>query len=85
MPGSNCALPGCTTSRYKIHNGISIFKVTNRKGEYYAKWRKDILAVLLKYREVDENLKPKLKKFGVGDIYICEKHFPTTEIEYTSK
>lgn len=38
-----------------------IFQVPSRTGEFYEKWRKDRLAVLLKFRQVGEVLKERIK------------------------
>ena len=82
MPGSNFAFPQCTVSRYKLHDGVTIFKVPNRKGDYYQNSRKNILSVLQRYTETDKLLR---EKYQNGDIYICEKHFAQEDIELTSK
>ena len=50
MPGANCAIFGCGTSRKQK---ISIFA----KGEFYKKWNRDILNIITWDRVVDEKLK----------------------------
>ena len=82
MPGTNCAFPGCFTSRYTKHKDIGIFKLPSRSGDFYKQWKNDFLSVLCKYREADDNLK---KRISSGDIYFCERHFVKDEIEFTSK
>ena len=84
MPGANCAFPGCNVSRYKLHEGATIFSITKRKSEFYQKWRKEILGVSLKYWDIDLVLKEKLQN-GDADFFICERHFASDDIEYTSK
>ena len=51
MPGANCAIPECGSTRRETYINRAIFQVPNRTGEFYEKWRKDILAVLLKFCE----------------------------------
>ena len=82
MPGTNCAFPGCFTSRYTKHKDIGIFQLPSRSGDFYKQWKNDFLSVLCKYREADDNLK---KRISSGDIYFCERHFVKDEIEFTSK
>ena len=82
MPGANCAIPECGSTRREAYVNRAIFQVPNRIGEFYEKWRKDILAVLLRFREADEALKKRIK---TGNIYVCERHFTSDDIEFTSK
>ena len=84
MPCANCAFPGCNVSRYKLHEGTTIFSINKRKSELYQEWRQEILGVLLKYRDTDLVLKEKQQN-GDADFFICERHFPSDDIEYTSK
>ena len=49
MPGANFAFPRCNVSRYKLHEGTTIFTITKRKSEFYQEWKKEIQGVLLKY------------------------------------
>ena len=80
MPGANFAFPGCNMSRYKLHEGTTIFSIT----KFYHEWRKEIPGVLLKYWDVDLVLKKKLQNDD-ADFFICERHFASDDIEYTSK
>ena len=50
--GNICCFPGCSTSSGR-HKGISLFKPTSRKGDFYEKWRKETFDVILKYRVAD--------------------------------
>ena len=72
-------------SRYKLHSGTTIFIITKKKGEFYQERRKEILRVLLKYRDIDLVLKKK-KKIQIGDasFFISERHFASDDTEYTS-
>ena len=84
MPGANFAFPRCNVSRYKLHEGTTIFTITKRKSEFYQEWRKEIQGVLLKYWDVDLVLKEKLQNDD-ADFFICERHFAFDDIDYTSK
>ena len=76
MPGANCSVFGCPTSRR--HN-ISIFKLPTPKNEFNKNWREDILKVITRDRVVD----PKFKNQIVNDrVYICERHFNENEFYY---
>ena len=57
MPDANCAFPVCNVSRYKLHKDTAIFIITKRKDKFYQEWRKEILGVLLMYRDIDLKLK----------------------------
>ena len=59
-------------SRYKLHEGTTLFTITKRKSEFYHKWRKEIMGVLLKYREIDSVLKDKLQN-GDADFFYFAK------------
>ena len=79
MPGANCAFPQCgTCRRYKL----DIFKIPNREGDFHEEWRTKILNILIKYHVKDNKLKEKIK---AGTVYICERHFQESDIEFTSK
>ena len=71
-------------SKCKLHEGKATFSITERKSEFYQEWRKEILGVLLKYRDINLVLKEKLKN-GDADFFICERHFASDDIEYASK
>ena len=79
MPGETCALPQCET--YGRHK-LSIFKIPNREGDFYEECRANILNVLIKYHVKDNKLKEKIK---AGTVYICERQFQESDIEFTSK
>ena len=79
MPGANCAFPQCgTCRRYKL----DIFKIPNREGDFHEEWRTKILNILIKYHVKDNKLKEKIK---AGTVYICERQFQESDIEFTSK
>ena len=78
----NCCVPGCTVARTSKWQGVSIFKIPQRKNEFYSKWRKSLVDVINRYRE----LKPTYVK-GVLEctqkMYICEKHFDEKDLYFT--
>jgi hypothetical protein len=57
MPGENCCVYGCSTSRDKTHIGTGIFKLPSAK--LYKGWRANWLNELTKYRVADQTLKEK--------------------------
>ena len=81
MPGGNCAIVGCSTSRR--HKGISIFKVPLPNNEFNKKWNRDLINIITKDRQVDEPLK---KRIASCNLYICERHFSPEQIwKYPSR
>ena len=82
MGGSNCFLPGCPVSRTVNYRDVSLFRIPMRSGEFYQRWRDNMIAVLKKYREFDKTIKERLQK---GEIYVCERHFAPEDIELTSE
>ena len=79
MPGANCAFPQCGTCR---RHKLSIFKIPNKESHFYEEWRTEILNVLIKYRVKYNKWKEKIK---AGTVYISERHFQESDIEFTSK
>ena len=55
MPGANCSIFGCKTSR--AIKGISLFKLPAGKDEYNQNWCNKLIAVIIKDRVVDKILK----------------------------
>ena len=80
LGGNSCAFPQCTVSQAKKYQGISLFKLPQRECD--TNWKKDIVTVLKKFRVVDKSLKDRIEK---GKVFICERHFEVSDIEYTSK
>ena len=72
MPGANCAFPECTVSRTAKYQGIGILKIPMRN---------NIVAVLEWYRVMDKAVRECIL---TGKIYICEQHFKTEDVEFTS-
>ena len=77
MPGANCAFPECTVSRTAKYQDIGIFQIPMRDDDFLVSWRNNIVAVLGRYRVVRERIL-------TGKIYVCERHFKTEDIEFTS-
>ena len=88
MPGANCCFPQCGSSRRKRglpdeemeDSNIGIFKITNRKGEFFSSWRKQVLDIVRKYRVFDEEFQQQLDN---GTVAICDKHYKKEDIELT--
>lgn len=76
MPGANCSIFGCNTSRK--HKGISIFKVPKAKNERYKVWRKDWLQIITRTHVVDESLS---KQINNDSLHVCEKHFKEEDVQ----
>ena len=76
MPGANCAVFGCGSSRYRKlgqAEDISIFKLPNpNKNEIFYQWNKEILNIITRDRVVTSDFRERIQK---NNIYICEKHF----------
>ena len=70
MPGANCSIYGCPTSRR--NKEISIFKIPSPNSESNKKWRSELINIVTKDRVVDDNLQ---RQIDSNRIYICEKHF----------
>ena len=70
MPGSNCSIFGCGTSRKST--GMGIFKLPTGKDDFNTKWRRELLQIITRDRVEDAALKRQICK---DSIHICEKHF----------
>ena len=79
MPGANCCIPTCSSSRR--HPDISIFNIPRGNDDYNTEWRSKLIGIVTKYREVDEKFKLKIEK---RDVAICEKHY-TDEVKIYRK
>ena len=75
MPGGNCAIYGCNTSR--IHVGISLHKVPQKDDDYSSNWRRKLVDIIVKDRELDASLKKQIEK---KNLYICELHFTEDQL-----
>ena len=70
MPGANCSIFGCTSSRYSKH--ITIFGLPKGNDEYNTTWRKKLINIITKDRVVDMSLKKQIEN---NSLHICERHF----------
>ena len=75
MPGENCAIFGCPTSRR--HASISIFKVPLPNNEVNKKWGSELINIITKDRQVDALLRKRIES---SKIFICERHFSPDQI-----
>ena len=78
----NCAFPTCTVSRTQKYDGTSLFKLPTRKGEMYTAWRKNLLDLLSKYREMSSSFKKEVMECK-RELFICERHYAEEDIEFT--
>ena len=74
MPGENCAIPGCSVSR---KDKISIFKVSLPNNGVNKKLGKELINMILKYRQRDESLSKRIQSHI---LFICERHFTVDQI-----
>ena len=58
MPGVNCAVVGCGTSRRT--KGIGIFKLPAAKNDKYKRWREEWLSEITKTRVIDKAFREKI-------------------------
>ena len=76
MPGDNCSVIGCGTSRRT--KGVGIWKLPYPRNAEYKKWREDWLNELTKTRDRDKDFQKQIES---DRVYTCEKHFDPTDIE----
>ena len=81
----NCAFVGCCTNRNNVsetYKDTFLFKITNREGEYYENWRKEVVNILTKFRVVDRSMKHQME---TNTVYIFKRHYKTEDIEISRK
>ena len=66
MFGKNSAIPGCSISR---KDKTSIFKVPLPNNDINKKWSKELIEIILKYRQRDESLNKRIQSHK---LFICE-------------
>ncbi len=76
MPGANCSIFGCGTSRK--HVGIGIFRILSGKDEISKRTREAWLKIITKDRVIDKSLR---RQIDSGSLYVCEKHFKEEEYD----
>ena len=76
MPGDNCAVFGCRSSRREKR--IGIWKLPAAKDEEHKKWREDCLREITKMQEIDQDFRKRIES---DKVFTCEKHFEADDIE----
>ena len=76
MPGANCSIFGCGTSRR--NTGVRIFRLPSGKDEKSKQTRDEWIKVITRDCVADANFR---KIIEGGNVYVCEKHFKKDEIE----
>ena len=75
MPGDNCAIPGCSTSR--ATTGVALLGMPKNDDDYNVNWRKNIADMITKIRVVNASLKRKIE---MKSLRFCEKHYPEEKL-----
>ena len=70
MPGANCSIYGCTTSRYS--QGMATFGLPKGEDTYNMEWRAKLVHIITKDRVIDQPLKKQIEK---KTLHVCELHF----------
>ena len=70
MPGENCCIVGCGTSRRE--KNVGIWKLPTPSTPARAKWREELLRIITRDRVVDDDFKRLRDK---DRLHICQKHF----------
>ena len=78
MPGPNCSIVHCGTSRRT--KGIGIFRLPSDKSgdEAHKKWRDSLLVAILSGREKDQSFIELIKK---SNVFVCERHFNANDFD----
>ena len=77
MPGLICCFPQCGSCS---RGNLAVFKITNRTGDFYQEWRKQVLDIVKKCRVFDNDFHRQLDN---GRVAICEAHYKKEDIEHT--
>ena len=76
MPGANCSIFDCSTSRR--HKDISIFKLPAPGTDpVKEKWRKQLINVITKDCVIGASLQRQISK---NTLCICERHFSQDQL-----
>ena len=75
MPGANCSIFGCSTSRK--HCGTAIFKVPSSNDEFNKSWREKLVSAITRDRVTDKSLPCQI---NYCRLYVCEKHFTEDQL-----
>ena len=76
LPGANCSIFGCRTSRK--HVGVAIFRIPAETDKLSKKTRKAWISIITKDRIVDNSLRRQIES---GNLYVCKKHFKNEEYD----
>nr|XP_047145142.1 uncharacterized protein LOC124818371 [Hydra vulgaris] len=79
MPGANCSIYGCTTSRYS--HDIAIFSLPKGQDDCNVEWRRKLIEIITKDRLIDSALR---KQIASESLHVCEKHFEDHEVNRNS-
>jgi hypothetical protein len=76
MPGANCSIYGCGTSRKLV--GIGIFRIPTKDDDLSTKTREAWVRLVTRDREIDASLRNQIDQ---RTIHICERHFEKNLVE----
>ena len=75
MPGDNCAIPGCSTSRATL--GVALLSMLKNDDKYNVNWRKNIDDMITNIPVVDASLKRHIES---KSLHFCEEHYPEEKL-----
>ena len=70
MPGANCSIYNCSTSRKD--KGIAIFKNPAGDDDFNRKWRENLVNIITRDRVIDQNLQRQINE---NTLHTCEHHY----------
>ena len=80
MPGANCSIYGCSTSRNTP--GVAIFRITRGTDEFSKKWREALVNAVTKDRVINPSLKKQVEDMN---LHICQRHFTEDLYDFSKK
>ena len=75
MPGANSSIFGCSTHRKK--GGPAIFKIPSGTDDYNTKWRKDLINIITRDRQIDSDLQRQIDE---NRLHTCELHYSEDQL-----
>ena len=75
MPGANCSIQSCFSSRYG--KDLAIFGLPKGTDDYSMKWRTDLVHIITKDRVIDKQLRKQMEN---KTLHVCELHFEEHKI-----
>ena len=60
VPGANRSIFGCTKSR--TTKGLAIFGIPKKDDEWHRDWRKNVVNIITKDREIDADLRDQTER-----------------------